>query len=346
MEDGTSRAMQGQQKGRMPSRATVEAAADWLIRLRASPDDAALAARFEDWLAARPEHQLAFDAQCRTWSLLGDLRSAPSGVRAPPRAVPRAVSRTSPRRAVAVARPPRALPRRSVLTLGALAAGLAILLLPGVMLRMGADHVTGTGETRTVTLEDGSSVTLGGDSALATRFAPGRRTVRLISGEAYFDVKPDPSRPFVVDAGEAEVRVLGTAFDVRLGAETAVVALARGAVQATFGAEAARTMVPGERLHYDTTSHAVTREQVPVEDIGAWRDGRLVVTDATVGEVVERIRRYHPAWIALPDAGLSSARVTGVYDLRHPDAALSALVEPFGGRVHALSPYLRVIARL
>lgn len=334
-----------EQQGTIPPEGTAEAAADWLIRLRAAPDDAALAERFEAWLAAAPDHQRAFDAQCAVWNLLGDVqrqtaRQAPAAshhlTALPRHARPRHAARPHRRMAAAAA-------------LAALAASIALLLLPGLLLRLDADFVTGTAETRTVRLADGSSVMLGGKSALAVDMTEGRRSVRLLAGEAFFEVTPDPRRPFVVDAGAAEVRVLGTAFDVRTGDGFSDVALARGAVEATFrdgaGTRQSR-MVPGERLHYDTADGALTRDRVPPDEIGAWRDGRLVVTDASVGEVVARIRRYHGAWIALPDPGLAAARVTGVYDLRHPDEALAALVEPFGGRVHALSPYLRILARL
>lgn len=329
-----------EQQGTIPPEGTAEAAADWLIRLRAAPNDAALAERFEAWLAAAPDHPRAFEAQCAVWNLLGDVRpqAAILAPAAPRRITPLPRDGARPRGRMAAAA-----------GLAALAASIALLLLPGLLLRLDADFVTGTAETRTVQLADGSAVTLGGKSALAVDMSDGRRSVRLLAGEAFFEVTPDPNRPFVVDAGAAEVRVLGTAFDVRTGDGFSDVALARGAVEATFrdGTSTRQSrMVPGERLHYDTADGALTRDLVPPDEIGAWRDGRLVVTDASVGEVVARIRRYHGAWIALPDAGLAAARVTGVYDLRHPDEALAALVEPFGGRVHVLSPYLRILARL
>lgn len=334
-------------QGTIDPKVTAEAAADWMIRLNAAPEDAELARAFEAWLASAPEHQRAFDAQCRLWNLLGEVKDQPALGARPSRLS----SQPHPRRAPD--RPHRAPVRRGRIAAfalsGALAAGLALLLLPGLLLQMDADVMTGTGETRSVQLEDGSTVTLGGRSALAFRFDEGHRGVRLITGEAFFEVTPDPSRPFVVDAEQTEVRVLGTAFNVRRDEASSDVALAHGVVEATFrdGVKTrARRMVPGEQLHYQIADGTLTRETVPVEDIGGWRSGRLVVSDMSVGEVVERIRRYHGAWIALPDATLAAERVTGAYDLRHPDEALAALVEPFGGRVHALSPYLRIVARL
>jgi len=88
------------------------------------------------------------------------------------------------------------------------------------------------------------------------------------------------------------------------------------------------------------------KSDIALEDIGAWREGRLFVNDATVGAVVEQIQRYHPAWIAVPDVTLAQQTVTGLYDLRDPDRALRALVQPHGGKVHEISRFARVISRL
>jgi transmembrane sensor len=68
------------------------------------------------------------------------------------------------------------------------------------------------------------------------------------------------------------------------------------------------------------------------------------VTDQPLGDVVALIQRQHPAWIMLPEGHLAALRVTGLYDLSDPDKALMALVAPFGLRVRAASPYLRVVS--
>ena len=64
----------------------------------------------------------------------------------------------------------------------------------------------------------------------------------------------------------------------------------------------------------------------------------MFVNDATIGAVVEQIQRYHAASIAVPDITLAQQTVTGLYDLRDPDRALRALVQPHGGKVCTRSP--------
>ncbi|WP_231711579.1 FecR family protein [Xanthobacter dioxanivorans] len=176
-----------------------------------------------------------------------------------------------------------------------------------------------------------------------------RRHVTLLSGEAFFEVTPDASRPFVVAAGGVDVTVLGTAFNVALSADTTAVELAHGSVRVApgqAGGQPGATLTPGETVVVDRGTGAMQKETIALDDIAAWRNGQIFVNDATIGSVVERLRRYHRAWISLPDAALAAQRVTGLYDLRDPDRALRALVQPYGGQVHEISPYLRVVSRL
>lgn len=179
-------------------------------------------------------------------------------------------------------------------------------------------------------------------------FGQSRRSLRLLQGEAYFDVAHDPARPFVVDAGGLEIEVLGTAFDVMVDSESTRVSLERGLVTASPSgkeASAERRLTPGKALVFDRDAQDMTTSDIDAASIGAWRQGRLHVVNATISSVVERIQRYHPAWISLPDPVLGSQRVTGIYDLTAPDEALGALVDPYGGKVRRISSFARVISR-
>ena len=93
-----------------------------------------------------------------------------------------------------------------------------------------ADYRTAIGEHRIIVLQDGSQIDLGAASALDVSFSAGERRVRLLTGEAFFTVTKDAARPFVVAAENGEVKVLGTAFDVKI-ADGVAVAVAHNAVQ-------------------------------------------------------------------------------------------------------------------
>lgn len=315
-----------------------EVAADWLIRVREAPGDAALARSLAHWLDERDEHRRAYASVERSWQIMAELAPAPAdpqghvGLEAPPAAV-------------------LAFPRRlwRPLAIGAaLAAALvAFLAAPALVLLMEADYRTGTGARQALALADGSRIELGADSAVAVDMSGGRRVVRLLAGEAFFDVRPDPARPFVVDAGGVDVTVLGTRFNVRLTSTDAGVELAEGAVSLDYPGhgQAHARLVPGQSALVDLRTGALVTGEIAVDDIAVWREGRLFVQDATIAAVVEQLQRYHRAWITVPDGALAQQRVTGLYDLTDPDRALRALVEPHGGRMREISPYMRVLSR-
>lgn len=304
-------------------RAVFEAAADWLLRLNVDDQDAELRQAFERWLAD-PRHRAAWQEVQRTWDMLGAPEAA----------------------AVVPLRPRRG--RR--LLAGGLAAAAMIALwlaLPAMLLAVRAEYRTARAEIETVQMADGSSVDLAGASAIRTDLKGETRHVELLAGEAFFDVAPDRARPFVVNAAGVEVTVHGTAFDVLVTAETTTVALLRGAVEvAPEGTGAGYRLKPGERIIVDHRTGTARIEVVAAQDIGAWRDGRMFLSDMTLAEAVEVVGRYHPAaWIVIPDRALARQRVNALIDLNHPDAALALLAAPFGAKVHDFIPLGRVITR-
>ena len=306
---------------------------DWLLRLKANPDCRQTAGEFEDWLARAQINRAAWREASKTWEALGEVK---------------------PRHADLWPARPAALPipqrrgRRGLVTGAVLALAAALLLViaaPALMIWLQADFRTGTGENRVVTLADGSAVNLSADSAIDVELTPEGRHVRLLSGQAFFDVAHDAARPFTVEAGNAKVVVLGTAFDVALDETETTVQLARGVVGISGEGQAVAEMAPGEMAVVDGETGAITRDTLPIEEIGAWRSGRLFVNDVTIDSVVARLQRYHPAWISVPDRALGRQRVTGLYDLSDPDRALKALVQPHGGTVRSVSTYARILSR-
>ncbi|KRQ99130.1 FecR family protein [Bradyrhizobium valentinum] len=332
--------------------ALLDEAAGWLLRLREAAGDQRVQDDFNAWLSRSSEHRAAWHRVRKSWHLLGEGRPVyehvwrPRSLQTPPTGVGR-VSRVQPGNHSRAAR--RRWRWAAPISAIGLAACLLVVAIPSLLVRLEADHLTTTAQSRLVTLEDGTTVYLAADSAIKTDFSASRRQVRLLAGEAFFDVIRNPGRPFVVDASGVKVEVTGTAFDVRLSSSATQVELARGAVGVSFdpaqrGSPA--VLAPGQMLVVDRKSGAMTKSDIAPEDIGAWREGRLFVNDATIGAVVEQIQRYHAAWIAVPDTTLAQQTVTGLYDLRDPDRALRALVQPHGGKVHEVSRFARIVSRL
>lgn len=347
----------------------TEAAALWVLAFEETPDDPELQARFDAWLNRDPRHAAAWADASRIYDMVPQTPPAHSAHWAPYLAARQGATPTpgaSPHRARQGATPAprrfidrqigrrRAVPGR--LALGALGLGLAVFLIaaltPDILLRVQADHVTSTAEVRSLDLEDGTAVSLAPDSAIAVAFDSGERKVELLQGEAFFEVTSDPDRAFRVTADEMNVTVLGTAFNVRLADRSVSVAVREGLVGLRPGSGLPpETGDPAERLELTAGDWAVLDEnaevrrgRLPPDEIGAWREGRLVARERAMSDVLDDLRRYHTGLILLTDPALGTQKVTGIYNLDDPVAAVRVLASPLGASVRQITPWLLVVS--
>lgn len=332
-----------------------EEAIEWLIRIGRAPEDTALRRGLSDWRRRSDAHDAAYRSVERVWRLAGELpeadlsqapanstRPTPDG-RAPARG-----ARTA-RRARRDRDAPRGAGSRRKVAIGtmtiAFAACLVLVVAPSLERRIQADHITGTGETGHVRLEDGTTLHLAADSAVAIDFAAANRNVRLIAGQAFFDVAHDAARPFSVTASDLTVTVTGTRFAIAQNRQRVEVAVASGSVRVDLDQRPSEavSLEPGDRLALARASGDARFSRLPVQDIAAWRSGQLIAHNATLANVVEEIGRYHHGSIWLDEDSLAERRITGVFDLKSPAAALEAAVGVHGADVVTITPYFLVI---
>ncbi len=329
-------------------------ALDWLLKVQENPDDRLLQGALIAWLAASEGNAKAYRRAQHVWQLAGEVppvfrerweHGAPEGgIASAKRPTLSTEMVKGVRKARRVHHPH--LGRKWWLGLAgaACAACLAAFLLPGVRILMEADYRTGAGQIRDIALPDGSIVTLGASSALSVDYQALRRHVTLLNGEAFFRVEHDARRPFAVDATGVTVRDIGTAFDVNIESSTLDIAVQSGAVGVSFGSTPAETLTAGERLSIDRRTRQTEITKEPVETIAAWRAGRLVADNLSIGEVIQQLRRYYHGYIWVNDPQLSSRRVSGIYNLNDPISALKAVVEPHAGVVTEITPFFVAIA--
>jgi transmembrane sensor len=194
------------------------------------------------------------------------------------------------------------------------------------------DYATAIGQRSSVTLADGSQVTLDTNSALSVRLTAGQREVRLFRGQAYFDVAPNPSRPFVVDAGPRAVTALGTAFSVRLDSVRVSVVLERGHVRIAAPHLADVGLAPGQM--FESTSDGAGR--VANVDLGqalAWRSGYLDFRDAPVSQAVAEMARYGGGRITFGDSRVAQLQISGQFRVGDPVRFARALSDVYPLRV-------------
>ena len=198
---------------------------------------------------------------------------------------------------------------------------------------------TAVGQERSVTLADGSVVSLNTNTIVETNLARHMREIFLKKGEAHFRVAHDTSRPFLVHAGDAVVRAVGTEFEVRVRQDQHVdVVVNEGRVEVRPAevktGTAAQVPVPmravsaGERLstaNRDYVVSAVTPAQL--SSSLAWREGAIVFEGERLADAIAEVGRYTDTRIIVTDPATAELRVGGRFrtgDMQEFFAALQA----------------------
>lgn len=285
-----------------------EAALHWLVRLTSGEASDAERQEFERW-RADPDHAALYAEVERLWDGMGEVLDPPDNV-VPLRPRPCRFAVFGPNWGRQVA---------------AIAASIAVLGFTGQQYASvwQYDHATQGSARGHAELADGSTVALNTGSAIDIAYQGNQRRVTLARGEAFFDVKRDAARPFVVAAGSGEVRVLGTAFSVRREGDGARVTVIRGKVRVSTG-DTHVDLLPNQQV-----SFAGGREgQVARVDAGtllAWSQGRLVFENKPLASVVAEIDRYYPGMIVLANAKAGRKRVDATVNLDRIDEWLAAM---------------------
>ncbi len=188
---------------------------------------------------------------------------------------------------------------------------------------------TRVGERTTVTLADGSTVSLNGATRLRVIYADRQRRAELLAGQAFFDVRHDVSRPFVVRAGASETRVLGTAFDLDVTRTQVALAVYRGAVGFDpVGTPRGVVVRAGYRSAVrGGVAAAPTRFDPLLPD---WRKGWIDTAGMRLDDLVEILDRQGGVRIARPAEPLASTTVFGRFRTDHPSELLNAIGSGFG----------------
>jgi len=246
----------------------------------------------------------------------------------------------------------------------AAAAALAVMLAGSGAIwvgRSGADHpidaryAAGHAERRVVRLTDGSTVTLAADSRIEVHFTSNRRHLRLLAGEALFEVAHDTAKPFVVETPHGQVTAVGTAFDVELGRDDAEVTVVEGTIRIALPGEPGgaslgvrepivKLATKGERVAFGTATRDGARigfisQSAPAdsESAIAWTRGQLVFHGEPLSEVIHAINRYiaKPAdQLTLKDDAAARTPVFGIVNQGDPAAIRDLIDNPTAvGRV-------------
>ncbi len=323
-----------------PTAAAIdETAAAWAARVDARPLQEGEQAELDAWLAGDPR---CLGAYARALALLAG--AAP-------------LCRLADRPRVS---PP--VTRRALLWSGggAIAASLAVA---AVTLRRppapARNFESALGEIRHITLDDGSRLTLNTNSAVSAEFGHDRRLIRMLRGEAFFEVVKDPARPFLVAGPFAVVRTVGTAYGVNLhDAETMKVEVASGrvaiesppsrlveALQSVTGGwpqggDASPPLVDAGHtatIRLPATSRTIMVDIEPVDAQAltrslAWRDGQLAFEGTSLPEAAAEFARYSRRRLVVAPE-LAHRHVSGLFAADDVDGFARAAALSLGARV-------------
>jgi len=212
------------------------------------------------------------------------------------------------------------------------------------------EATTGPHEIRHVDLPDGSGVTLNFDTTLVVRYYPRRRETVLNQGEAFFQVAANPAKPFTVDSGLSQVRVVGTAFNVRAAPPDLVVKVLEGKVEVRSDRLRHGNVLllgPGTGVILDPADGRHTPVAASADTVGDWRHGQLVFEQIPLKEAAAELARYLGEPVRVEgDAQLAALPVSGMVMTRSPKAFLMSLPHLLPVRVQAVADGgWRIVAR-
>ncbi|CAD6873218.1 FecR domain-containing protein [Methylomonas fluvii] len=311
----------------------VAEAAEWFMVLSSGSVRPEETAQWQAWLALHPDHQMAW-ARVEFYS--GKLKSLP----------PQAAFATT-----AALNAPNLNRRRMLLSM----AMFGLAGMSGWQISRGrywqewlADQHTALGESKIITLTDGSTVVLDSGSALNVDFSVNFRRLQLVKGEIYIETAPDTvgwKRPFVVDTPEGRVLALGTRFSVSQQENRTQVTVFQDAVeiQPTDTTSAKQTLRAGQQAQF-AANHIESIYQHN-QDRPAWTQGFIVADDLPLSEFLLQLSRYRPSYITCAPE-IADLRIIGSYPLKDTDKILAFLEANLPVKLsHPLPFWVKVLPR-
>lgn len=299
-----------------PLSAVEEAASAWFMRRRARASDASAEQAFQSWLQAAPEHRREYERLEQVWEDMA--------------ALPRPAATPAPKREPAQVRTP-AQPRRPAFLRwgGALAALVLTAAAAYQYVPVSYESVASAStQTRSLDLPDGTRLHANVGTRVSVRYTLAERHIRVDAGEVYIAAAPD-RRPLIVAAGEAELRDIGTEFNVLLLPDVLQVGVRSGEVRLNAqgaNAPAAQTLRAGDTVLLSRAdARLLRRQQVSASEIGAWQGGVAVMHEATLQQLAGYLALYRDAPLRFADERARALRLSGTLDLRQPDAVLDML---------------------
>lgn len=304
----------------------VDQAIDWSLKMTFNTPDNATQQAFEQWLAASPAHQTA-------WQRLQGLSGQFAGL--PPQAALRTLSKL----------PEARLQRRQALKLLALLTGVGVVSWNTAQhapwQRVLADYSTSIGEHRRWTLDDGSELDLNTDSAVRVDFTAEQRLLTLLRGELALhsgaDARASVPRPLRVQTPQCLLECQQAQLEARLQDGATWLWVAQGSVRVTpHGGADVFTVQAGE--HWRIEAREAQPLTLDAAQQGAWRDGMFIARDLPLRRVLAELGRYQLGHVGC-DPRIAEALISGNFSTERPEQALTLIAQSHAWQVHRLTRF-------
>ncbi|HEY0683714.1 MAG TPA: FecR domain-containing protein [Steroidobacter sp.] len=318
----------------VPDEVLAEASV-WIAKLHGDSRGRAIDNGFRRWLLAHPDNARAFELATEVWEDAENLRR------------------------FVTFRPATQIERSSAWrpAFAALACAMVLVLVAVVWYQYAGVISTNVGEQRQLVLQDGTRVFLNTDTAIVVKYDEHARRVELRRGEALFNVAKQSDWPFIVTAGDRQVRALGTSFVVRRDAQRLAVTLVEGSVQVSpvppaitqlmqtvvdapvaveqTPAKAENrnngefTMSAGQRLTFSAGAPAKL-DTPAVEKTTAWRRGQVILDDTPLRTAAAEMNRYNESKLVVEDVEAGELLINGLFQAGDSTHFANAVAEAYG----------------
>jgi transmembrane sensor len=200
-------------------------------------------------------------------------------------------------------------------------------------------YSTPVGGISSISLQDGSNITLDTASKVRVTLTKEARRIELESGEAFFEVAPDPTRPFTVTAGDKRVIAVGTKFSVRRDRDDLAVAVTEGTVRLedssaplrVNGTAEASALLPAGTVAQAANTEVRTEKRTPheLDETLSWRAGYLIFDAEPLSRAIAEFNRYTTRKIVIADPDVGTLPISGKFRATNAQAFTRMLHEGF-----------------
>lgn len=193
------------------------------------------------------------------------------------------------------------------------------------------------------TLPDGSIITLNRMSSITypEDFGKGSKRPVTLKGEAFFDVHPDKTKPFVITVNEVTVTVLGTSFNIKSNGRGTEVIVETGLVEVGKSNESIK-LKPKEKVIIEEGDGKLTKEKSEDELYKYYRTKKFVCNDLPLSELIERFNEAYQANIVIEAPSAKNLRINTTFDQRPLVSNLQVIAQTFNLKIEQKGDTIKI----